>query len=241
MFSSINIHNELAKAKQKHQEIQRSLLRQAEDAIKKGQKVDEYIMKRLQAAPKPGVWNVNLDKLDKNRIFSLDDIKAVCVIYRLRFLDSKYFRMEELPYDALTAVKQLEQLVGAEIKNTKIAAPSKFFKLEDSNKDPMLFAQIDDSNFYLIHKWGSDLSWYKKWLVYPLRSIGTLFITMIGIGLPLAIFLPYVFWHNAEDIVYFQRLFLSVVTIYTLFTMVFGGFTFYKKFSRVCWNSPYFN
>ncbi len=66
MFSSVDIHNELVKAKVKHQEVQRTLLRQAEESIKKGQAVDEYIMKRLQAAPKPGKWDVNLDKLNKN-------------------------------------------------------------------------------------------------------------------------------------------------------------------------------
>ena len=241
MFESVDIHNELVKAKVKHQEVQRSLLRQAEESIKKGQKVDEYIMKRLQAAPKPGKWDVNLDKLDKYKIFSTDDIKAVCITFRLRFLDTKYLHMEELPYDAIVAIKELEKLAGAEIKHTKIAAPSKFFKLEDSNKDPMLFAQIDDNNYYLIHKWGNDLAWYKKILAYPLRSVTTLFITMIGVGIPMALFVPYIFWHTQEDITYYQRFFLAAAVVYAFFMLVFGGFTFYKRFSKVSWNSPYFN
>lgn len=130
MFSSVNIHNELAKAKKKHQEGQRSLLQQADEMLKQGKQVDAYILKRLQAAPKPGKWEINVDKLDKNRIFSLDDIKSVCITFRLRFLDTKYYKMEELPYDALVAIKELEKQVGAEVKNTRIAAPSKFFKLE---------------------------------------------------------------------------------------------------------------
>ncbi len=149
--------------------------------------------------------------------------------------------MEELPYDAIVAIKELEKLAGAEIKHTKIAAPSKFFKLEDSNKDPMLFAQIDDTNYYLIHKWGNDLAWYKKIICYPFRSVTTLFISMIAIGIPLALFVPYMVWHSQEDITYFQRMFLAVVVVYTFFILVFGGVTFYKRFSKVCWNSPYFN
>lgn len=241
MFAPVNIHNELAKAKKKHEEIQQSLLKEAESAIKKGQKVDSYILKRINSAPKPGKWDIDASKLDKNRIFSLDDIKSVCITYRLRFLDTKYYKMEELPYEAVTAIKELEKQVGAEVKNTKIAAPSKFFKLEDRNKDPMLFAQIDDKNFYLIHKWGNDLAWYKKWIAYPFRSIFTLFVSMMVLGIPLSYVLPYVFWHTTTEIVYFQRLFLASVFIYTLFMLVFGGFTFYKRFSKVCWNSPYFN
>lgn len=195
----------------------------------------------MREAPKPGKWDVNPDLLDKNRIFSIDDIKAVCIAYRLRFLDTKFFKMEELPYDALIAVKELEQRVGSEIKATKIAAPSSFFKLEDRHKDPMLFARIDERNYYLIHKWGTDVAWYKKILVYPLRSVYSLFITMITIGLPLAFFLPYVIGHMPEDVLYFQRFFLSIVVVYTFFSMVFVGFSFYKRFSKVCWNSPYFN
>jgi|SRR6185437_54385 len=241
MFTPVNIQEELIRTKQKHEEAHRSLLRQVEAITKKGQQVDDYIMKKLRSGPKPGKWDVNPALLDKNKIFSLDDIKAVCIAYRLRFLDTKYFKMEELPYDAVIAIKELEQKVGTEIKATRIAAPSSFFKLEDRNKDPMLFARIDDTNFYLIHKWGQDIAWYKKLLVYPLRSITTLFISMLVIGFPIAVFLPYLLWNTEKDIQYYQQLLLSALVIYTLFTLVFGGFTFYKKFSRVCWNSPYFN
>jgi len=241
MFTSVDIQEELIRTKQKHEEAQRSLLAQADAAIKKGHKVDEYIMNKLRSGPKPGKWDVNPELLDKNKIFSIDDIKAVCIAYRLRFLDTKYFKMEELPYDAIIAIKELEQKVGSEVKATKIAAPSEFFKLEDRHKDPMLFARIDENNYYLIHKWGTDITWYKKWAVFPLRSIMSLFISMVVIGLPLATFFPYLIWQTQEKIAYYQQLFLSVLVIYILFTLVFGGFTFYKRFSKVCWNSPYFN
>ncbi len=241
MFTPVDIQKELIKTKQKHEEAHNLLLKQVNAALKKGQQVDEYIMKKLRSAPKPGRWDVDPELLDKNKIFSIDDIREVCIAYRLRFLDTRYYKMEELPYDAVIAIKELEQKTGSEIKATKIAAPAGFFRLEDSNKDPMLFARIDNTNYYLIHKWGKDIAWYKKILVFPLRSVTTLFMTMVGFGLPLALFLPYLFWHTPDDVIYYQRLMLSVVVIYTLFTMVFGGFTFYKKFSKVCWNSPYFN
>lgn len=241
MNLSISIQGELEKAREKHRHIEQSLMKQVNDTLKKGIKADEYLMQRLQSAPKPGRWEVEKSNLDKNRIFSLDDIKAVCIMYRLRFLDSKYFRMETLPYEALNAIKELETQTGSEVKSTKIAASSGFFKLQDSNKDPLLFAQLDENNYYLIFKWGKDLAWYKKWLAYPLRSIFSLFITMIAIGIPLAFILPYLIWHSREEIIYYQRLFFAAVTMYTVFTLIFGGFTFYKKFSKVCWNSPYFN
>jgi len=241
MFTSVNIQEELIKAKVKHEKIQDNLMRQAQAAIKRGLDVDEYIMKKLSTAPKPGKWDVNPGLLDKDRIFSIDDIKAVCIAYRLRFLDTKYFRLEELPYQALTAVKELEKSAGAEIKAMKIAAPAGFFKLQDRNKDPMLFARIDEMNYYLIYKWGNDIKWYKKWLVYPMRSIYSFFISLVVIGVPLAIILPHIFWHTQRDLIYYERLFGAIVVVYTMFAMVFVGFTWYKHFSQVCWRSPYFN
>lgn len=241
MFTPVDIQEELIKTKEKHERIQQSLMAQANAAVKKGMQVDEYIMKKLRTAPKPGKWDVNPDLLDKNRIFSIDDIKAVCIAYRLRFLDTKYFKMEELPYDAITAIKELEKKVGTEIKATKIAAPSSFFKLQDRHKDPMLFARIDENNYYLIHKWGNDIAWYKKWLVYPLRSIYSFLICFSAIGVILAASVPHIFWHTQYDIIYYSRLFLSIVVVYVIFAAVFVGFTFYKHFSRVCWRSPYFN
>ena len=33
----------------------------------------------------------NFDKLDKNKIFDLESIKKICINFRLRFLDHKYF------------------------------------------------------------------------------------------------------------------------------------------------------
>ena len=237
MFSPINIQEELVKSKRKHAQSQQELMLQVEAATKKGMKADEFLLKRLNSAPKPGHLDINSDQIDKNKIFSLDDIKAVCIKYRLRFLDSKYFKQEELPNDAIAATNTLEKELGKEVKYFKIVANTK----SDANQDPMLFAQISENTFYLIHKWGGDFKWYKKWLSFPMRSIPSLLITVICIGLILSIVLPIIFGHTAADVKYYQTMGLAFVTIYSLFTGVFGGITFYKRFSRVCWNSPYFN
>ncbi len=241
MFSPVDIQEELIKARQKHAEVQGALLREVNDALKQGKQADEYVLSRLRAAPKPGKSNINPELLEKNRIFSVDDIKTICVNYRLRFLHSKYFKMEELPYDAVIAVKNLEKHLGQEVNHLKIMGAAKFFKLEDRNKDPLLFARIDDENYYLIHKWGKDLEWYKKILAYPFRSVLSLFVSMAVIGLPLVFITPLFFFHTAKEVQYYQMLYLAAFVVYTFFVLVFGGFTFYKKFSKICWNSPYFN
>jgi hypothetical protein len=241
MFSPVDIQEELIKARQKHEQVHGALMREVNAALKQGKQADEYILSKLRNAPKPGKSNIHPDLLEKNRIFSVDDIKTICINYRLRFLDSKYFKMEELPYDAVVAVKNLEKHLGEEVKHMKIMGAAKFFKLEDRNKDPMLFARIDDENYYLIHKWGKDLAWYNKIIVYPLRSILSLLVSIVIIGLPVVFLLPLFIFHTSKEIKYYQMLYLAAFMVYTFFIMVFGGFTFYKKFSKICWNSPYFN
>jgi hypothetical protein len=241
MFSPVDIQEELIRTRDKHERVFRKLSDEVASALKQGKQADEYIVSRLRSAPKPGKANINPELLEKSRIFSIDDIKTICINFRLRFLDSKYFKIEELPYDAVIAIKKLEKHLGEEVGHLKIMGAAKFFKLEDSNKDPLLFARIDETNYYLIHKWGKDLKWYNKVLAFPLRSIISLLMSMIIVGLPLIFLIPLIIFRTSSEVAYYQMLYLAAFTVYTFFVLVFGGFTFYKKFSKICWNSPYFN
>jgi hypothetical protein len=241
MFSSINIQDELLKTRRKHAETQHMLMQQVEEAQKKGTAVDEFLLKRLQKAPKPGKWQINTDLLDKKKVFSLDDIKSICIQYRLRFLDSKYFKIEGLPTEDAQAIKSLEKELGKEIRSVKMLAAINSFRQEDVNNALLLFAEMDENNFYLVHKLGNDFTWYKKIISFPFRSIGALLVTLTIIGLPIAFIVPVLLFSTSEKVQYYQMLYLAAFTVCTAFTIVFGGFTFYKKFSRVCWNRPYFN
>ncbi|MGP8214811.1 MAG: hypothetical protein ACLQQ4_04535 [Bacteroidia bacterium] len=241
MFSSVNIQDELVKSKQKHSQIQHSLKQQVEDATKKSAPVDEFIIKRLRIAPKPGYLEAGSPLLDKNNIFSNDDIKRVCIQYRLRFLDYNLFDNEELPRDAVEIIKNLEKETGKEAVGLKMLTSSRFFKSKDVNHVPVLLAQLDENNFYLIHKQAEGYSWFRKWASFPFRNIWALLLTLVVVGLPLMFIIPALLFRSAQEIHYYQMLYLAAFTIYTLFISVFGGFTFYKKFSIKCWNSSYSN
>ena len=80
----------------------------------------------------------NFDKLDTDRIFHIRHIRKICINYRLRFLDSAQFR-QGIPAEAVTRIRQLEQIHGIKLWGFKIAAPAKAFSLENYN-DPLLFA-----------------------------------------------------------------------------------------------------
>jgi hypothetical protein len=92
----------------------------------------------------------DLDLLETHRIFHLTQIRAVCIDYRLRFLDSRFFK-NGIPEEAVSKISTLEKTHQVELRGFKIIAPSKAFQLL-SYDDPLLFAPIGNDYYYLIHQ-----------------------------------------------------------------------------------------
>ena len=63
--------------------------------------------------------NFDFNKLPKTRIYHIDHIKKVCIDYRLRFLDIKYFK-NKLPIEALNKIKKLEKNHKTKLSEFKI-------------------------------------------------------------------------------------------------------------------------
>ena len=84
--------------------------------------------------------NINLDfdpnKIESNRLFHIDDIKKICIDYRLRFLDFDYFK-GKVPQEAYDKLKNFKfNNPNLDIK-IMMMAPSKLFELE--NYDLFIF------------------------------------------------------------------------------------------------------
>ena len=122
----------------------------------------------------------DFDLLETAEIYHLRHIKKIAVDYRLRFLDSRYFK-GEIPQEAISKIKNLEKEHKLELKGFKILAPSKLFKLEDKD-DPILFAPIGNDYYYLIHKWGRDLHPLRKIMMWPFKSLVNLIALVVGIS-----------------------------------------------------------
>jgi len=132
--------------------------------------------KRILAAinrSKP-TFSYDLNSFDEEHIYDLTQIKNICLKYRLRFLDSDAF-VGEIPYEAILKIKSLEQQLGQPLNGFKIVAPKEMFQLEDKNSDPLLFLQVAENKFYLIHKWGGELNRFRALLVRPLRNFMSMF------------------------------------------------------------------
>jgi len=216
-------------------------MQQIEEAKKKGTAPDAFILKRLRDAAKPGRLPEAFGGLDKNKVFSDDDIKNICIQYRLRFLDGQQFKMKVLPENSSIVIKDIEKKLGRETGKIKVVAPVSFFKAPKLNNEPIIFVQLDEHNYYLVHTWNKGLSWTKKILAFPMRSIWSLLICLAIIGLPIVFIVPSVLFSKPEEVQYYQSFYMAAFFITAVFVTVFGGFSFYKSFSRACWNRYYFN
>lgn len=115
--------------------------------------------------------------LPQNRIMGLSAIKAVCLKYGLRFLPTRYYKgaldagigpkLEEfraliggkLPVPAVQeAMSGSAPNPGTGKPQMYIAAPSASFALQPIPKDPLLFCRLSMDKFFLLHKWGNDLT-----------------------------------------------------------------------------------
>lgn len=124
---------------------------------------------------------------DQDRVFHITQIRGLLKKYHLRFLPTQYFK-GEINEEAVERMKNFEAAYGVTLEgkdawvnnglvrerkrhakdtNLFIVAPSSTFKLETAPpKDPLLFYKINSEYYYLIHKWGNDLSVFRRVLSY---------------------------------------------------------------------------
>ena len=238
IFSHINLSTELIKVQRK----QKLLLDQVYEFLNVEACKDQDVVDRLKNKKEFESIFIQLNENHQKRVFSIETIKKISIKYRLRFLDSSLFR-SELPYEAISEINAFEKKYGIKINSFRIMAPDKAFDLENINKDPVLFAQLSNNNFYLLHQWGHDLAWYRKIIYWPLQNFKTLIITLAIICFLFAFSLPSSVMNifNLQSEIYL-RIWLSIHTFIGLLGIsLWIGISYDKTFSLHNWDSKYFN
>jgi hypothetical protein len=186
---------------------------------------------------------VCINAIDPERTYHRDSIRALCIRYRLRFLPGGLFK-GRLPGQAVHALRALERQAMDPLTGCMVMAPGARFKLCDSEVDPLLFVPIGNDRYYLVHKWGNDLSPLRSVLTWPVRNVLTLSITILAFAMLLALLIPTGLISGAPDAGYWgaHRVFAMFwsAMVCASFT-VFGWFAFFGQFSAEAWNSRYFN
>ena len=184
-------------------------------------------------------FDFDINKLDNDKIFYINDIKTTCIDYRLRFLDLKYFK-GDIPKSTKLKINsfKIEHLLNS--LNLKIMAPSKLFKLKNAD-DPLLFSDLGNGYFYLIDKWGNDLSFFRKISMWPFKNLKniSLFILIISFFVTLIIPNGLFVYDNSPNIEFFITYLFILKSIVAI--VLFFGFSLGKNFNTAIWNRKYFN
>ena len=181
----------------------------------------------------------DIDKLKSKNIYHISDIKKICIDYRLRFLNIKYFKAD-IPLTAQTKLKTFKKEQKLNILDLKIMAPSKLFKLKNAD-DPLLFCNLGNDYFYLIDKWGNDLSFFRKISMWPFKSLTNILFFIAFLSLLATLIIPkgiFVYENspNAEFFITYLFMLKSIVAV-----VLFFGFSLGKNFNKAIWNRKYFN
>ncbi len=228
-----NIEAKLAKAKAKDSD---QILLEVRRLLQDDVENRDRIKKNMDGGSPTAVNAFDFDLLETNRIYHLDQIRTICIDYRLRFLDSKYFK-GEIPVEAVSKTKRLENEHHIEVKGFKVVAPSKLFRLEDKD-DPLLFVPIGNNYFYLIHKWGNDLHPFRRVLAWPFKSIVNLALLILAITYLCTALLPVGLFSreatNGQFWIVFFFMFKSIAAV-----VLFYGVALGKDFNPAIWNSRY--
>ncbi len=234
-----NLRHELENLRNKAIQAE-TLLEEVQEILQAESATEEEILQRMKNGETDEVRNndFNFDLLESGRIFHLSQIKQICVLYRLRFLNTKYFKAE-LPAEAIFAIRELERKHDTTLRGFKMVAPAKYFRLENAD-DPLLFAPIGNNYFYLVHKWGNDMHPLRKIVMWPLRSLENLIIFSFFFSFFMTFGIREVFFarfqETSEFLILFMYSFQSVIAL-----TFFYGISLGKNFSSGNWNSKFYN
>lgn len=236
-FPGTHIPDKILHARNKRISEER-LLEEIEKIFEREQSKDTLILKELAEGIETESNSFNLDLLETSKIYHLSDIEKICIDYRLRFLNSSYFKAE-LPYEAISKIKQLEKVHNTKLEGFKIMAPAKLFKLENAD-DPLLFAPIGNQYYYLIHSWGKDLHPFRKLMMWPFKQLENFIVLLLLVSLILTSLVPQGMFSQQQTTGEFFMIYFFMFK-WVGGMSLFYGFKYGKNFSEAIWRSKFYN
>lgn len=235
MLNSVNLQEVLEKQRDRRF-TEEDVLKFYQNIFKHVDNKREATLNKLKSCSKKSVNDFNIDKVKTDSIFHITDIRKICIDYRLRFLDSKYFK-DTYPEEAISKIHELENTHNTKLDGFKIVAPIDVFKLRKAD-DPLLFAPMGNGYYYLIHKWGSDINPFRKLKYWSFKNIENLLVAMSVVSI-ICTALTYPFFMPREPnfgylLMLFMFYFKGVVGMFFIF---FGSSG--KNFNEYSWQSQY--
>jgi len=236
MLQTIDIQQQLIKERnKKHQST--DVLEWVQEVFEDINVTQKSVFERLAQSPIQKTVNTfNIDKVATDAIFHISEIQKICIDFRLRFLDTRYFK-GDYPKEVISKIKAIEEQHQTTLDGFKIIAPSKLFKLKEAD-DPLLFAPMGNGYYYLIHKWGKDLHPLRKLKYWSFKNVENLGISIFTLSFIMTLITKDFFFKDEANFGYVFMLFLFYVKGLIGFIFLFGASSG-KNFSEYCWLSKY--
>jgi len=242
----VNLLEELKLSRKEFVTSDEILLNEVKEILKNELDKEKSIIHRLkhENTINSDFYNINIDALESDRIYTVAEIKLICEKYRLRFLNSTMFK-SDFPKEAIDSIKETEEKLGVKFDNYKVIAPESLFRLKDSLEDPILLANMGNGRYYFIHKWGNDLSANRAIKYYPLRNLSTLLISILSLSFFFTLIVP-TSWivkgtFMLEYEILYRVMFFVSCFVWMSAMLIYYGFVANKNLSENEWNNKYFN
>lgn len=236
LLNKLNIEKKLLSERRKFRS-ETALLQEIEAIFSENEIERKQIVDNLKKKSSTKPNQLQFDLLDTDKIFHLEQIKTICIDYRLRFLDSNLFK-NTIPEEAISEIRMIEKNHNTILEGFKIVAPSKAFQLINYD-DPLLFISIGNEYYYLIHKWGNDMHPLRKLIVSPIKNLWNFMIFSILVSLVVTFLVP---TNNLSKsvpmapIIVFLFAFKSIVAVFLYYFFMMG-----KNFNEEIWQRKYYN
>ncbi|MFY7670849.1 hypothetical protein ACOSP6_07140 [Tenacibaculum sp. MEBiC06402] len=236
MLRLVNLQEELIKNRDKELKG-KSVINWVNSLLKEVDNQHQRIEKTLKTSQSDGFINkFTIEKLDSERVFHISHIKNTCVQYRLKFLDTSFFK-GDYPKETISKINELERNHGIQIQGYKIIAPSILFKLKKAD-DPLLFAPLGNNLYYLIDKWGNDINATRRIKYWPVRTFDNFAFTLLFTTVLLTALCHRLFFGENGTIAHFFIVFLFFLKG-VIGMALFFGVSIGKNFTEYSWRSEH--
>ena len=236
MFKSIDLQKKLIKERDKNIQTHK-VIDWVESILNDISSPNKSVLERLSISPiHRNINTFNIDEIDSNAIFHISHIEKICINYRLRFLDTKYFK-GTYPNVVIDKINTLEKKHNTVLDGFKIIAPSKLFRLDKAD-DPLLFAPMGNGYYYLIHKWGTDLHPLRRLKYWSVKNVENLGISIFAVCFLFTLLTKNIIYGVNTHFGHLFMLFLFYVKGVVGMLFIVGASSG-KNFSEYCWLSRY--
>jgi hypothetical protein len=237
MFGDLNLTSELIRLRKASRQEEDQIVSEVKKILHEDLFTEKKILENLPLYRRSFLV-LDEEDLRQDKIFTLQEIKQVAVLYRLKFLDSSFFK-PELPFEVGLKTEELNKRFHKDIGTYKVLSHYENFKNSTARHQAMVFVETNYGNYYLLHSWGKTLKMSRRLQFLPLRSFESLILSVVFITLVLALSLPTgvitldskaEYWSGYRAAAFFHLL------IFNFGVTVYFTFTFAKNFSNTVWN-----